>query len=745
MFITLLKNILFIAIIPALFGVSGAAIYNNGDLAGATKLFPTQGGTGQSSYRKGDILYSDDTNSLAKLASGSTGQVLKISSGIPGWGTDSTSAGGDTTNSNIAFVTVGNTSSLSFERALAGTGSEVTLTDNGVNSNLVISLHSDIARDSELSLTASRTNWDNFYQTPSGVITAGDNISWSTNTLNVTAHTTDTNTTNSNIPFFTLGNTSSLSFERSLVGTANEIVLTDNGADSTGVLSLHADIARDTELSSVASRSNWESFYQTPSSVISAGTSLSWSGNTLNYDGNHPAVTLAGTPNYITRANQVLTLAKLDISDDTNLTTGATGLTLTANDIDWSDGYGPILTASISAYEGFYDTPSGRITAGTNLSWSGNTLNSTGGGGGGALAMREGYSAGFTNIGSLSFNAPHFNLAINGILASLSLDWGLGGPASLSQDETVTGLWTFSGGASVSTNFEVSGTASISNIIVPTGTVSIGTTSTINPLNVRGAIGYGVTGSAVYPGVKLETSSGDAYFSNLSARAIIFRINSTNERMRISSTGLVGIGTSSPNRTLTVAGTASISGDVWLDSNASVSGGFELTGLGQFGAITADGVLNFGGATSLEIPNGANPTVDAAGEIAIDESGPGQIVYYASSSVIVLGHELKVGGSIGSTSFALWSSKSLGYQFRGGTVTQCTCKAKTATSIVLNLSRNGTTDMDSLTCGTTRVFDDGSIANATFVKGDTLILEKGTVTGEVDNVDFTCIYQPTRE
>ncbi len=74
-----------------------------------------------------------------------------------------------------------------------------------------------------------------------------------------------------------------------------------------------------------------------------------------------------------------------------------------------------------------------------------------------------------------------------------------------------------------------------------------------------------------------------------------------------------------------------------------------------------------------------------------------------------------------------------------------TCKCESATSGVFNLSRNGTTDMDALTCGTTRVFDDGTIANSTIVKGEDLILEKGTITGECDNVDFTYTIVPTRE
>lgn len=45
------------------------------------------GGTGQSSYTTGDTLYASGTTALSKLGIGSTGQVLKVSGGIPAWGT----------------------------------------------------------------------------------------------------------------------------------------------------------------------------------------------------------------------------------------------------------------------------------------------------------------------------------------------------------------------------------------------------------------------------------------------------------------------------------------------------------------------------------------------------------------------------------------------------------------------------------------------------------------------------------
>ena len=62
----------------------------------------------------------------------------------------------------------------------------------------------------------------------------------------------------------------------------------------------------------------------------------------------------------------------LELSATRGLVGGASILSL-------STGYEIPLTASSTNWNGFYDVPSTRITAGTNLSWSGNTLNVTGG------------------------------------------------------------------------------------------------------------------------------------------------------------------------------------------------------------------------------------------------------------------------------------------------------------------------------------------------------------------------------
>ena len=55
----------------------------------STTVLPTvpenKGGTGQTTYTKGQILYSDLTNSLEKLGIGTANQILQVNTDVPGW------------------------------------------------------------------------------------------------------------------------------------------------------------------------------------------------------------------------------------------------------------------------------------------------------------------------------------------------------------------------------------------------------------------------------------------------------------------------------------------------------------------------------------------------------------------------------------------------------------------------------------------------------------------------------------
>jgi len=50
-----------------------------------TTIGTTKGGTGLTSYASGDILYASATDTLAKLAKGTNGQILTLASGLPSW------------------------------------------------------------------------------------------------------------------------------------------------------------------------------------------------------------------------------------------------------------------------------------------------------------------------------------------------------------------------------------------------------------------------------------------------------------------------------------------------------------------------------------------------------------------------------------------------------------------------------------------------------------------------------------
>jgi hypothetical protein len=73
---------------------------DNTDVTGT--LVATKGGTAQSTYTTGDILYASASNTLSKLAVGTTGQVLTIAGGVPTYATPS--AGTTANDQAFAFA-----------------------------------------------------------------------------------------------------------------------------------------------------------------------------------------------------------------------------------------------------------------------------------------------------------------------------------------------------------------------------------------------------------------------------------------------------------------------------------------------------------------------------------------------------------------------------------------------------------------------------------------------------------------
>ena len=117
--------------------LTGGAITASGTLTLGGTLIPANGGTGQTAYTVGDILYASSTTALSKLGIGSAGQVLKVTSGVPAWAADA-NAGGTVTS--IAFgdgLTGGTiTGSGSVALNVSGTGNYILQGNNDTGATL---------------------------------------------------------------------------------------------------------------------------------------------------------------------------------------------------------------------------------------------------------------------------------------------------------------------------------------------------------------------------------------------------------------------------------------------------------------------------------------------------------------------------------------------------------------------------------------------------------------------------------
>jgi hypothetical protein len=87
------------------YGTSGQALISGGASSAPSwgTLGATGGGTGQSTYATGDLLYASAANTLSKLGAGTNGQVLTLVSGVPAWAAASGGGGGISTGKSVAM------------------------------------------------------------------------------------------------------------------------------------------------------------------------------------------------------------------------------------------------------------------------------------------------------------------------------------------------------------------------------------------------------------------------------------------------------------------------------------------------------------------------------------------------------------------------------------------------------------------------------------------------------------------
>lgn len=128
----------------------------------------------------------------------------------------------------------------------------------------------------------------------------------------------------------------------------------------------------------------------------------------------------------------------------------------------------------------FWDASANKLTL-TDLEVTGVCTN-CGEGGATSLTIKETFGdVKLSGRASLSFDGGKFSITASGSAdVGINLDWGPGGPASLSQNEIVTGNWSFTN-ASASL-LEVTNTASISvlNLLTPLTDANVANALTIN-------------------------------------------------------------------------------------------------------------------------------------------------------------------------------------------------------------------------------------------------------------------------
>lgn len=118
-----------------------------------TAIGPTFGGTGQTVYAIGDILYANTTTSLAKRTIGGTGNFLRVSGGLPTWSTASSADLSD--GSNLAH--------LNASESISGVWTYTTLPESSIaptNANQLTNkayVDSLVANQRKLSVRAATT------------------------------------------------------------------------------------------------------------------------------------------------------------------------------------------------------------------------------------------------------------------------------------------------------------------------------------------------------------------------------------------------------------------------------------------------------------------------------------------------------------------------------------------------------------------------------------------------------------
>jgi hypothetical protein len=425
--------------------------------------------------------------------------------------------------------------------------------------------------------------------------------------------------------------------------------------------------------------------------------------------------------------------------------TGATGITaLTA-------GYNIPLSASTTNWNDFYTTPSTRITAGTGIDWSGNTLNGV-------------YTAG----DALTLTGEDFDFdggaspagELGGTWASPTIDDSL---AVTSWNLTTPTLTSFFGTPCTGNNFlqDISDTGSFT-CAEATGSGggggSLSTTTDIIgvPTNTPELVSYVL---------------GDVMFGGSASTTAEFQFDDDGSQFIISSSSANATGTILTNNNAQALRFGDDDGDM-IEMYFGTAGDIILRALGtitdwvfnmnlyvQTGKNIFLGAVQWNSGDNIDGEAIANDTIDDdsidfADVTLVDfTNDAGFITNDTSISLTadVTGILPQANGGTGTTTQLVWSrtiaSTSIEFindslmpltlRLDGGTITRIVCKVDGGTSKIIAIEDASGNSSEDITCGTTPTTDDGSITNATFTSLEEMYIDFGAVSGAVDHVSIS--------
>ena len=578
------------------------------------------GGTGQTTFASGQLLYGNGTNALSSVST----STLAVNGSISSSGTLGAQVGGSNTTLSLNMANANSWTALqSFTNASTSLFSNIGTAYFGGTSTTTISSTGAVSIPSAASLTvAGNTSLTN------ATTTALFSTNHLTNTFAAgqTGTTTISSTGALSAPSLTLttaltvgnGGTglNSVSDGRLLFGSGGTTALTAL-ATSTGGTILQTNFS--------TGRPSWVA---TSTLGLGNGTFLGLSDTIGSYNANRvlfeTASAVTDSANF-TFNGTTLSVPTLSLTNALGLTSGGTATTTFYNGgVVFSDG--TKLTQSSAAANFFWDETNNRLGIGTSSPQSLLHVQSSTGDGivriqgfnsntGGIVQIRQSNLTGADVLYDGAIDAFQVKTYTSGSLTATPITIPLNGNVGIG---TTTPTWLLNPSSSSAAQLALSAGAGIAqwafrnaggNLYFATTTVAGTATTSTSALTILGSSGN--------VGIASTSPGGQLSITNLTGTpALLIGSAAHATQFIVDSTGNVGIGTTTPGAIFSVHGNARFSGDIANVANVTATGtvasaALAVSGASTLASVTASALAQFSGnasTTLLSVANGLSTT-----------------------------------------------------------------------------------------------------------------------------------------